>query len=90
MVIFCAVGGRMSILGAAYGTLLVNVAKMGLSESFPQLWQLAMGGLFIGVVVAFPSGLAGLYDQHVKPWITARLAARRPVPTVPASSTISK
>ena len=35
MVIYTAVGGRLSILGAVYGTLLVNFAKTSLSESFP-------------------------------------------------------
>ncbi|PKP67160.1 MAG: urea ABC transporter permease subunit UrtC, partial [Alphaproteobacteria bacterium HGW-Alphaproteobacteria-8] len=47
MVIFCAVGGRLSILGAVYGALLVNWAQTVFSERFPELWLLAMGGLFI-------------------------------------------
>ena len=71
MVIFCAVGGRLSILGAVYGSLLVNWAKTLLSESLPELWLFAMGALFIGVVLAFPLGLAGLYLQHIKPRILA-------------------
>ncbi len=66
MVIFCAVGGRLSILGAVYGALLVNLAQTTFSESFPELWLLAMGGLFIAVVMAFPLGLAGLYDDYLK------------------------
>jgi urea transport system permease protein len=67
MVIFCALGGRLSILGAVYGALLVNAAKSGFSESFPELWPFAMGALFIGVVLAFPNGLAGLYQTYVMP-----------------------
>lgn len=67
MVIFCALGGRLSILGAVYGALLVNAAKSGFSESFPELWPFAMGALFIGVVLAFPNGLAGLYQSYVMP-----------------------
>lgn len=69
MVIFCAVGGRLSILGAVYGTLLVNWAKTSFSESFPELWLFAMGALFIGVVMAFPNGLAGLYTSYISPWL---------------------
>ena len=69
MVIFCAVGGRLSIYGAVYGALVVNWAKTLLSESLPELWLFAMGALFIGVVLAFPSGLAGLYQRYVKPLI---------------------
>jgi urea transport system permease protein len=62
MVIFAAVGGRTSLYGAVYGTLLVNTGKSLFSENFPQLWLFAMGGLFIAVVVLFPDGLAGLCD----------------------------
>lgn len=65
MVIFCAVGGRLSLLGAVYGALLVNLAKTVFGESFPELWLFAMGLLFIGVVMAFPNGLAGLYQQFL-------------------------
>lgn len=60
MVIFAAVGGRMSLIGAVYGTLLVNWGKTVFSESFPELWLFLMGGLFIAVVMAFPNGLAGI------------------------------
>ena len=67
MVIFAAVGGRFSLFGAIYGALLVNYAKSAFSESFPELWLFAMGGLFIAVVMAFPDGLAGLYNRYVRP-----------------------
>jgi urea transport system permease protein len=62
MVIFAAVGGRASLYGALYGTLLVSTAKSLFSEHFPQLWLFAMGGLFIAVVVLSPDGLAGMQD----------------------------
>ena len=68
MVIFAAVGGRMSLVGAVYGTLLVNFGKTYFSESFPDLWLFLMAAMFIGVVLAFPEGLAGLYANKFKPW----------------------
>ncbi len=64
MVIFCAVGGRMSLIGAIYGTLLINFGKTAFSESFPQLWLFLMGGLFIAVVMFFPKGLAGIWESY--------------------------
>lgn len=64
MVIFAAVGGRMSLIGAVYGTLLINAGKTTFSESFPELWLFLMGGLFISVVMFFPNGLAGLWDDY--------------------------
>lgn len=86
MVIFAAVGGRLSLVGAVYGTLLVNFGKTYFSESFPQLWLLLMAALFIGVVMAFPNGLAGLYDSHVKPWLARRKAAAPPPEGPPAAA----
>ncbi len=74
MVIFAAVGGRMSLVGAVYGALLVNFGKTYFSESFPDLWLFLMAALFIGVVMAFPNGLAGLWESHVKPWLAKRRA----------------
>ncbi|MBJ7547626.1 urea ABC transporter permease subunit UrtC [Pseudomonas sp. OA3] len=90
MVIFAAVGGRLSLLGAVYGALLVNFGKTYFSESFPELWLYLMGGLFIVVVMYFPNGLAGLWDSHGKRWL-ARLqrkpqvaAAPKPVAVAPS------
>jgi urea transport system permease protein len=78
MVIATAVGGRQSILGAIFGTLLVNAAKTTLSEAFPQLWLFGLGGLFIAVVLIFPGGLAGIWtdygDQFVARFTKARKA----------------
>ena len=78
MVIYTAVGGRMSIFGAVCGSLLVNFAKTSLSESFPQLWLFGLGGLFIAVVLAFPNGLSGIWADHVQPRIDRLLAWRKP------------
>jgi urea transport system permease protein len=77
MVIFAAVGGRASLYGAVYGTLIVNTGKSLFSENFPQLWLFAMGGLFIAVVVLFPNGLAGIWEPLRKRFksVAARLKA---------------
>lgn len=64
MVIFCAVGGRASLIGAVYGTLFVNFGKTFFSESYPELWLFIMGGLFIAVVMFFPEGLAGIWTKY--------------------------
>ena len=84
MVIFAAVGGRMSLIGVVYGTLLINFGKTIFSESFPELWLFLMGGLFIAVVMFFPNGLAGLwqdYGHHLsnrltacKDWVASQLS----------------
>jgi urea transport system permease protein len=82
MVIFCAVGGRQSLVGAVVGTLLVNWGKTLFSESFPELWLFAMGGLFVAVVLAFPRGLAGIVTDQLLP-LFGRLGGARPVTPSP-------
>ncbi len=82
MVIFCAVGGRLSIIGAVYGALLVNWAKTSFSESFPELWLFGLGGLFIAVVMLFPNGLAGVWTEKVLPQLTGLWTRNKPQPEV--------
>jgi urea transport system permease protein len=77
MVIFAAVGGRMSLVGAVYGALLVNFGKTYFSETFPDLWLFLMAAMFLGVVLAFPDGLAGVYNHRIKPWWARRMTARQ-------------
>lgn len=93
MVIFCAVGGRMSLLGAVYGALLVNFGKTYFSETFPELWLYLMGGLFIAVVMYFPNGLAGLYDTHGRRWVERLKRLRKQTPdavALPAAAESSR
>jgi len=87
MVIYAAVGGRMSLVGAVYGALLVNAGKTYFSESFPDLWLFLMAALFIGVTMAFPMGLAGLWESHVVPWWTRRRGAAAAVGVAPTQTT---
>lgn len=64
IVIWCAVGGRQSLLGAAIGAMLVAGIEGSLSESetFLNTWTLIMGFLFVVIVLFLPNGLAGLVE----------------------------
>ncbi len=59
MVIWVALGGRATLVGAVAGALVVNYAKSGLSEQFPGAWTYFQGLLFILVIAFIPSGVAG-------------------------------
>lgn len=59
MVIWVAVGGRATIVGAIIGALIVNFAKTLLSEQFPEFWLFFQGALFLIVVTVLPMGLLG-------------------------------
>lgn len=63
MVIYAAVGGRLSVPGAVVGALVIGFLKSYLSEAFPEGWLYFLGAVFILVVWVMPNGLAGLLDQ---------------------------
>lgn len=62
VVVWCAVGGRQSLVGSFLGAVLVAGMQGALSESaaFLETWTLVMGALFVLVVLFLPKGLAGL------------------------------
>ncbi len=76
MVIFCALGGRNSLIGAVYGTLIVCFGRTFFSEEFPALWMLLMGSIFILVTLVFPRGVAGIVEDYGKP-LLARIFDRK-------------
>ncbi|MCX6050592.1 MAG: urea ABC transporter permease subunit UrtC [Chloroflexi bacterium] len=63
MVIWVAVGGRGTIIGAIIGALMVSYGKSYLSESYPNIWQFFLGALFVGSVLLFPQGLVGFLQE---------------------------
>ena len=76
-VIWVAVGGRGTLIGAALGAIVVNFAKTYFTGAFPEYWLFALGGLFVLVTLFLPKGILGL--------IMARRAPKTPVkPETPA------
>lgn len=61
MVIWVAVGGRGTLVGAILGAVVINYAKSLVSEALPQSWLFIQGGLFILVVTALPEGVIGWF-----------------------------
>lgn len=68
IVIWSAVGGRQSLLGAMMGAIIVTGMQGALSESkiFLESWTLIMGFFFVVIVLFLPKGLAGGVEQLVK------------------------
>ncbi|MBU3731693.1 MAG: urea ABC transporter permease subunit UrtC [Beijerinckiaceae bacterium] len=78
-VIWVAVGGRGTLVGAALGAVLVNFMKTWLTGAAPEFWLYGLGALFIIVTLFLPKGIVGTISQ----WRAAR-AERRATNAVPA------
>lgn len=74
MVIWVALGGRGTLIGAVVGALLVNYAKTTLSEAYPSGWLYFQGLLFVVVMAFAPKGVAGLWKMYNERFRTPRSA----------------
>ena len=63
VVIWVAVGGRGTLIGAIIGALLVNYAKTRFTAMLPDGWLFMLGAMFVLVTLFLPRGLVGLYGQ---------------------------
>ncbi len=59
VIVWVAVGGRGTLVGAFVGALLVNLLKAIISDFLEVLWLLIVGAFFIVTVFFFPDGIVG-------------------------------
>jgi urea transport system permease protein len=84
MVIWVAVGGRGTLIGAIIGTLLVRLAQTFLSESFPEVWLFFQGALFLTVVTVLPDGIIGWLRDYNWSNLRSLLGLQAPLVTYPS------
>lgn len=77
MVVWAALGGRSSLLGACIGAILINVVAATVSETatFVEAWKAIIGLVFVLVVLFLPRGLAG-FGQDIADAVAERFARR--------------
>jgi urea transport system permease protein len=66
VVVWVAIGGRQSLLGAFVGSILVASLSNYLTAVIPLYWQLVLGLVFILVIIFFRNGLAGLASSVMR------------------------
>lgn len=84
VVIWTAVGGRGTLVGAAVGAVLVNYAKtIFTTGTLAPYWLFVLGGLFIFVTIFLPRGIVGTLQDFFARRRTvsnAAVQANGPVP----------
>jgi urea transport system permease protein len=65
VVIWVAVGGRGTLIGAILGAVVVNYGKTYFtSGALAPYWLFVLGGLFVGVTLLLPRGIVGTIQHH--------------------------
>lgn len=74
MIVWVAIGGRGTLVGAIIGALLTSGVETVASESFPDLWNYILGIVCIVVVLFLPGGLMDLprVPARIRAWIARR------------------
>ncbi|MCG8366089.1 MAG: urea ABC transporter permease subunit UrtC [Pseudanabaenales cyanobacterium] len=83
MVIWVAVGGRATLVGAILGVLIVRYARTLLSEQFPEFWLFFQGALFLLVVTVLPNGIVGWLRYQAVEQIRSLFGRPQPIATYP-------
>ena len=65
IVIWVALGGRGTLVGAAMGAVLVAFSRSLLTGWLPEIWLFTLGVLFILVTIALPSGVLGALEHRL-------------------------
>ena len=78
LIIWVALGGRGTLLGPVFGTLIIDLGTAYLSGNLPYVWKLIIGFAFVIVIVALPQGLMPILTRPFRR-SRAQVAASVPV-----------
>jgi urea transport system permease protein len=68
-VIWVAVGGRGTLVGAALGAIVVNYAKTFFTSGvLAPYWLFMLGAMFILVTLLLPKGIVGTFNSWWQPF----------------------
>ena len=79
-VVWCAVGGRATLVGPILGAIGVNSLKSWASRAMPDYWLLLLGTIVIVVVLLFPGGLVSIPARLKALWA---LLTKKPSDSAP-------
>jgi urea transport system permease protein len=63
IVIWVALGGRGTLVGAALGALIVSAVESWLTSAVPEAWVFVLGAMFVLVTIFLPRGVLGLIED---------------------------
>lgn len=83
-VVWCAVGGRATLIGPIIGAISVNALKSWASQAAPDYWLVILGGMFVIVVLLLPGGIVSIPARLKALWQRFNKKPSDPEPPKPA------
>jgi urea transport system permease protein len=84
-VVWCAVGGRATLIGPIIGAIGVNALKSWASQAAPDYWLVILGGMFVIVVLLLPGGIVSIPARLKALWDRFNKKPADPEPPKPAA-----
>lgn len=70
MIIWVAIGGRGTVLGAVIGAFFINLCEFNLSSgSLASVWQYIIGAIFCITILFFKGGIMGLVTNQIPAYV---------------------
>lgn len=73
MIIWVAIGGRGTIIGAVLGAFIINLCQYNISSgSMVEIWQYIIGAVFTITILFFKGGIVGFVKEQLPAMINKR------------------
>lgn len=78
MVIWVAVGGRGTLVGAVIGAFFINLCEYNLSSGeLVNIWQYIIGAIFTVTILFFKGGIVGVVRDHIPSLLSRKKGVSR-------------
>ena len=78
MVIWVAVGGRGTLVGAVIGAFFINLCEYNLSSGeLVNIWQYIIGAIFTVTILFFKGGIVGVVRDNIPSLLSKRKGVSR-------------
>jgi hypothetical protein len=67
VLLMCLLGGVYTFFGPIVGALLLRTMDADITQNYPQIWQLFLGGVLVMILFGLPGGIVGfIQDRDVR------------------------
>ena len=64
VLLMCLLGGVYTFFGPIVGALLLRTMDADITQNYPQIWQLFLGGVLVLILFGLPGGIVGFIQER--------------------------